>query len=89
MDRAAGRHGPFGRRTREVRLVPQLESGQNCSDCLFRPAQPASEGLSGSYATAIVEMFASLNTAILFDLIGCGLVACVISALMYDAGRLL
>ena len=34
-----------------VRLVPQLESGQNCSDCLFRLAQPASEGLSGSYAT--------------------------------------
>jgi hypothetical protein len=34
-------------------------------------------------------MFASLNTAILFDLIGCGLVACVISALMYDVGRLL
>ena len=34
-----------------VRLVPQLESGQNCSDCLFRLAPPASEGLRGSYAT--------------------------------------
>ena len=32
-----------------VRLVPQLESGQNCSDGLFRLAQAASEGLSGSY----------------------------------------
>ena len=31
-----------------VRLVPQLESGQNCSDCLFRLALPASEGLRGS-----------------------------------------
>ena len=38
---------------------------------------------------AIVEMFSSLNTAILFGLIGCGLVACVIGALMYDVGRLL
>ena len=36
----------------------------------------------------IVEMPASLNTAILFGLIGCGLMACVIGALMYDAGRL-
>ena len=31
-----------------VRLVPQLESGQNCSECLFRLAQGANEGLSGS-----------------------------------------
>ena len=31
--------------------MPQLESGQNCSDGLFRLAQPASEGLSGCYAT--------------------------------------
>ena len=36
----------------------------------------------------IVEMPASLNTAIMFGLIGCGLMACVIGALMYDAGRL-
>ena len=38
-------------RSHLVRLVPQLESGQNCSDGLFRLAQPASEGLSGCYAT--------------------------------------
>jgi len=36
----------------------------------------------------IAEMPASLNTAILFGLIGSGLMACVVSALMYDAGRL-
>jgi hypothetical protein len=34
-----------------VQLVPQFESGRNCSDCLLRLAQPASEGLSGCYAT--------------------------------------
>jgi hypothetical protein len=27
-----------------VRLVPQLESGQNCSECLFRLAQGAKRG---------------------------------------------
>ena len=33
-----------------VRLVPQFESGQNCSDCLLRLAQPSGEGLlSGAY----------------------------------------
>jgi hypothetical protein len=32
-----------------VRLVPQLQSGHNCSECLFRLAQGANEGLSGSY----------------------------------------
>ena len=31
-----------------VRLVPQLKSGQNCSECLFRLTQGANEGLSGS-----------------------------------------
>ena len=43
--------GVFSHRSHLVRLVPQLESGQNCSDGLFRLAQPASEGLSGCYAT--------------------------------------
>jgi hypothetical protein len=36
----------------------------------------------------IVEMLASLNTAILFGLIGSGLVACVSAALVFDASRL-
>jgi hypothetical protein len=27
-----------------VQLVPQFESGQNCSDCLLRPAQPSKWG---------------------------------------------
>ena len=35
--------------SRLVRSVTQFESGQNCSDGLFRLAQPPHEGLSGSY----------------------------------------
>ena len=38
--------------------MPQLESGQNCSDGLFRLAQPPCEGLSGYYETeAYMDQF--------------------------------
>jgi hypothetical protein len=41
-----------------VRLVPQFESGQNCSDDLTDWVQPPCEGLSGCYATeAIMDRF--------------------------------
>ena len=43
--------GLFHLRLASSPFSPQLESGQNCSDGHFRLAQPASEGLSGSYAT--------------------------------------
>jgi len=53
---------------------------------LFGSRPPSKETAAMAHS---VEMPASLNTAILFGLIGCGLMACVIGALMYDAGRLL